>query len=144
MKEGGWCLLSCFSEIYVIAPFGWILTPGHVHHGLEVNSLEFQWSCWPCLLVFFGETKLQICNLIQLCYCNSASSPSIYFLFFPHTLNYSFSESLNYGELSNLAHLDSLKIGCCLLFWSWACFLFSAASGKRVKHACSLDYEFPS
>lgn len=81
-KEGGWCLLSCFSKIYVIAPFGWILTPGHVHHGLEENSLEFQWSCWPCLLGFFGETKLQICNLIQLCYCNSASSPSIYFYFF--------------------------------------------------------------
>lgn len=94
-NEGGrvvfGCLFSCFSEIYVIAPVGSTLTPGHVRHGLEVNSTEFQWSCLPCLFGFYGETGRHICNRMLLGYCYSAYSLSLFVFIFLLSL----SQSLN-------------------------------------------------
>lgn len=145
MKEGlvFGCLFSCFSEIYIIAPVGSALTPGHVRHGLEVNSTEFQWSCWPCLFGFYGETGRQICNRILLGYCYSAYylSLSLFLYFSSFTLSISVWVIKLWGiiQFSSFGPPEDR-----MLFVFLAVGLFPLPSCKWVKHTCTLHHELPN
>lgn len=142
-KEGAVVLFfffSSFSENYVIAPVGSMLTPGRLHHGLEVNSTEFQWSCWSCLFGFYGETGHQVCNQIGYCYCPFSLSLSLFSLL---TLTQSHSV-IKLWRIIQLSSTGGQKLACCLLFRRWICFLSPIVNDDGVSRVFTLHQRLPN
>lgn len=105
-------------KTFVIAPVGSTPTPGHLRHGVQGNSTEFQWCCSPCWFGLYGRQDMK--DVIR--YANTTLRTLSLFLHFVLllSLSLSLSESLDYGELSHLAHLGYQMIGCCVsCFGSW-------------------------
>lgn len=108
-----WDVCSVVSlKTFRIALLGLTLKLGHLVTAWEWIPQNSSGAAFRVCL----ETEHQGCNHIGYCY--SACSLSLS-LFCPLTL--SLSESLNYGELSHLAHLGHCKFRCCLLFWRRVC-----------------------
>lgn len=136
------CLVSCCSEN--VAPVGLTLTPGHLRHGLEVNSTEFQWCCWPRLFGFHGETGHQGCNQIGYCYSAYPLSLSI---FCPLTLSLNLSLPVWVTKLWRIIPFSSFWLSedliLCLLFRRMVCFLFPVVNDAEKNLSCTFHHELP-
>lgn len=109
------CLVSCFSE-NVLARCWHPATSVMAWKWIPQNSSG---AAGRVCLAFMGRQDIQGCN--QATATLPTLSLFLYFgLLLSLSISLSLSESLNYGELSHLAHLGHQKIGCCVCcFGKW-------------------------